>query len=94
MLSPQSQDILGGISLQVVRELCAALAIPFEEQPLTLQDCVTADEAFLTCTSFCIAGVSQINDTPIPWPGPVFQHLLANWSTSVGVDIVGQIRGV
>jgi branched-chain amino acid aminotransferase len=94
VLSPPADAILGGISLQVVRELCADLAIPFEEQPLTPADCLAADEAFLTCTSFCIAGVSRINGTPVPWPGPVFQRLLANWSASVGLDIAGQIRGV
>jgi branched-chain amino acid aminotransferase len=93
VLSPPDDAILGGISLQVVRELCTELRIPFHEQLLTPADCLAADEAFLTCTSFCIAGVSRINGTPIPWPGPVFQRLLAGWSASVGADIAGQIRG-
>jgi branched-chain amino acid aminotransferase len=93
VLSPPADAILGGISLQVVRELCAELGISMEEQRLTLADCLAADEAFLTCTSFCMAGVSRFNGTPLLWPGPVFQRLLARWSASVGVDIRGQIVG-
>lgn len=93
VLSPPSKDVLGGISLQVVKELCAELRIPFQEKPLTPAACVAAEEAFLTCTSFCIAGVSRFNGTPLPWPGPIFERLLANWSASVGVDIAGQIVG-
>jgi len=93
VLSPPRQTILGGISLQVVQELCGDLGIPFQERPLTPQDCFAADEAFLTGSSFCIAGVSRINAAPIPWPGPVFKRLLDRWSANVGVDIAGQIAG-
>jgi branched-chain amino acid aminotransferase len=93
VLSPPRQAILGGISLQVVQEMCDELAIPFEEQALTPQDCTGAEEAFLTRTSFCLAGVSRINDAPIPWPGLVFRRLLDRWSSIVGLDIAGQIAG-
>jgi branched-chain amino acid aminotransferase len=91
VLSPPGSAILGGISLQTVRELCSELSISCEERSLTLQDCLTAEEAFLSSTPYCIAGISQIAGTTIPWPGPIFQRLLSAWSARVGVDIRRQI---
>ncbi len=92
VVSPPREAILGGISLQMVEELCAELGICFEERPLTLTaDCLTASEAFLSCTSYCLAGVSQINGIALPWPGPVFLRLLDAWSARVGLDIRRQI---
>jgi branched-subunit amino acid aminotransferase/4-amino-4-deoxychorismate lyase len=91
VLSPPREAVLGGISLQVVRGLCAELGLPFEERRLSLADCLTADEALLTSTPFCVAGVGRINDTPLPWPGPVWRQLVAAWSRQIKVDIAGQI---
>jgi branched-subunit amino acid aminotransferase/4-amino-4-deoxychorismate lyase len=91
VLTPPRDRVLNGISLQVVEELCSELGIPFAESPLTLADCQSADEAMLTCTSYCIAGVRRINDLELPWPGPIWRRLLAAWSERVGVDIEGQI---
>jgi hypothetical protein len=45
----------------------------------------------LTGTSFCLAGVSQINGAAIPWPGKVFKRLLEAWSKRAGLDIRAQI---
>jgi branched-chain amino acid aminotransferase len=92
MLSPPRSRILEGVSLAVVEELCRQLGIPFAQRDLTLYDCLTADEAFLTCTSYCLAGVSRINGLPLPWPGPLLQRLTAAWSAAVGLDLHGQIR--
>lgn len=91
VISPPKQSILGGISLRVVEELCGQLAIPFEERSLTIDECITADEAFLTSTPYCIAGVSQINGKTIPWPGPILQRLQHAWNKAVGIDICRQI---
>jgi branched-subunit amino acid aminotransferase/4-amino-4-deoxychorismate lyase len=91
VLSPPRESILGGISLLTVKELCAELKLPFEERPLTLCDCLDADEAFLSGTSFCLAGVSRINGTSLTWPGPIFERLLNAWCQRVGVDIRQQI---
>jgi branched-subunit amino acid aminotransferase/4-amino-4-deoxychorismate lyase len=90
VLSPPRGTILEGVSLQVVRDLCSQLGIPTREQPLNLYDCRNADEAMLTGTSFCLAGVSQLNHGQLPWPGPVYRRLLAAWSDEIGVDIAGQ----
>lgn len=93
VLSPPRQGVLEGISLQVVRELCQDLGFAFMERPLQLNDCLAADEAFLSCTTYCLAGVSRFNGQPLPWPGVIFQQLLRAWSERVGVDIRGQIMG-
>jgi branched-chain amino acid aminotransferase len=89
--SPPRSSILGGISLLTIEEICQDLRILFEERQLTVKDCQEADEAFLTGTSFCLAGVSQLNGHSIPWPGKVFESLLAAWNERVGLDIRGQI---
>lgn len=87
VLSPPRTSILRGISLQVVEELCFELRIPFREQPLSVADCLTADEAMLCGTAFCLAGVRSIDGQTLPWPGPVFERLLAAWSRQAGQDI-------
>ncbi len=91
VLSPPRATVLEGVSLQVVRELCEETHIPFAEEPLTLEDCLKADEAMLASTAFCLAGVSRINGQPIPWPGSIFERLLARWSQMVHVDIAKQM---
>ncbi|HEV3255414.1 MAG TPA: aminotransferase class IV [Gemmataceae bacterium] len=92
VLSPPRRSILGGVSLQVVEELCGALGIPFEERPFVIEDCLAGQEALLTSTPYCVAGVSRINDRAIPWPGPVWRRLLDTWSARVGLDIAGQME--
>jgi branched-subunit amino acid aminotransferase/4-amino-4-deoxychorismate lyase len=91
VISPPRYVILGGISLQVVEELCNEMAIPFKERPITVVDCLAADEAMLTSTPYCLAGVSRISDDPTPWPGQIFERLLAAWSERVKLDIRQQI---
>jgi branched-subunit amino acid aminotransferase/4-amino-4-deoxychorismate lyase len=91
VVSPPWKNILQGISLLVVRESCAELRIGFEEDNLGVNDCLKADEAFLTSTPYCLAPVSRLEGKPLPWPGPVFQRLLAAWSEKVHMDIRGQI---
>jgi branched-subunit amino acid aminotransferase/4-amino-4-deoxychorismate lyase len=91
VLSPRRQQILNGISLRTVEELCSELAISFAEADLTRDDCHSADEAMLANTAYCLAPVRRIDDTELPCPGPVFERLLAAWSARVGVDIRGQV---
>jgi branched-chain amino acid aminotransferase len=88
--SPPLDSVLNGISLEVVRQLCRDLGVAFLERPLTLLDCAEAQEAFLTNTSFCLAGVRRINGTDLAWPGPLFERILSAWSEKVGVDIRDQ----
>lgn len=91
VISPPKESILPGISLEYVRELCHELRIPFVEQLLTMEDCRQAEEAMLTNTSYCLAGISHLDGRDLPWPGPITQRLIKAWSDQVGLDIVGQI---
>jgi branched-subunit amino acid aminotransferase/4-amino-4-deoxychorismate lyase len=89
--TPPESTVLGGISLLTVEEICQELQLPFQERRLTVQDCLEADEALLTGTAFCVAGVSQLNGHSIPWPGKVFERLLDAWNKRVGLDVRAQI---
>jgi branched-subunit amino acid aminotransferase/4-amino-4-deoxychorismate lyase len=91
IVSPPRTAVLEGISLEVVMALCSRLNIPFVERNLTLDDCYAADEALLTCTTFCLAGVRRLNDRAIPWPGSMLRRLHDAWSADVGVNIHRQI---
>jgi branched-chain amino acid aminotransferase len=93
VLSPPRQHILEGVSLAVVRELCGELAIPFAERPLTLDECLAADEVMLTCTSYCLAGLSRLQGKTVPFPGATLSRLLAAWNRLAGLDIHKQILG-
>jgi branched-subunit amino acid aminotransferase/4-amino-4-deoxychorismate lyase len=96
VISPPPGNILPGVSLATVRELCGELGIPFVEQDLQVHDVINADEAFLVTTPYCMAPVTRINGISIgdgrPM-GPMFRRLIGAWSGRVGVDIVAQVMG-
>lgn len=79
--------VLDGISARVVRELCSTLGIRYREDRLSRSLLRRSEEALLTGTGFGLAGVRQVDDRAIPWPGPVYRSLLAAWSRLVGVDV-------
>ena len=88
IVSPPRSQILDGISLRVVEELCNNLGIAFAEQELKWSDAKTAaNECMLTCTSFCVAPVGRLGDVPLSTARPMFQRLIQAWSDMVGVDI-------
>ena len=96
VFSPSPRNILPGISLQTIRELCAALSIPFVEQDFQVHDVINADEAFLATTPYCMAPATKINGVPIGDGGPMgptFRKIVGGWGDRVGVDIVAQIMG-
>lgn len=93
IISPPPEAILGGISLQVTRELCATLGVAIEERAVRLEECLQADEILLASTPYGIAGVSRLQGQLIPWPGPMLRRLRAAWDDLVGMDIAGQMRG-
>ena len=66
--------------------------MPLEHRHISLDDCYGAEEALLTCTSYCIAGVRQLNGHVYRWPGPMLKRLLETWNAEVGIDIHGQIQ--
>jgi branched-chain amino acid aminotransferase len=91
ILTPPRGTVLPGVSLQVTQELCGHLGIPFVEQPLTLEDCRQAREALLCSTPYGVAGVRQIQDNELAWPGPLTTRLRQAWNDLVGLDIREQI---
>jgi branched-chain amino acid aminotransferase len=92
LLTPRDQVVLGGISRQTVLELAQELKIHTRKEDIDLFDVYTADEAFVTSTSFCICPVWKFNGMKIgkQIPGPVTDQLQRAYSALVGMDFVGQ----
>jgi len=93
LITPREQYVLGGISRETVMDLARDLGIEAKEADIDLFDVYTAEEAFVTSTSFCICPVSSINGATIgdgTIPGPVTNQLLSAYSELVGLNIVAQ----
>jgi branched-chain amino acid aminotransferase len=70
---------LDGVSLAIVRELCAALGVAFVERRLKPADCLAADEMMLVGSGFGLAGVRSFDGTAMPCPGPLTRRLRRAW---------------
>jgi branched-chain amino acid aminotransferase len=94
LLTPEPRNILRGISRQFVIDLAADLGLPARECNLEPYDLMTADEAFFTCTPFCMVPAVTFEGQPVGRGtiGPVYRRLIARWSDRVGVDIPGQVQ--
>jgi D-alanine transaminase len=70
---PLDHHILGGITRDVVLELCRKLKIPVSEQPFHQDQLLDADEIFIMGTTTEICPVIQVNDQLIHGgkPGPM-----------------------
>ena len=93
VMTPREQFILSGISRRVTIELAQELGIEVQEADIDLYDAYTADEAFVTSTSFCICPVSSFNGSSVAdgsVPGPVTDRLTRAYSGMVGLDVAGQ----
>ncbi len=76
---PLSAGILAGITREVVLELLPGLGLPFREQPLQLDDLLSADEAFMTSTTREVVPVKQVDETPVGKgsAGPLTRRVMA-----------------
>jgi branched-chain amino acid aminotransferase len=94
IITPEPRNILRGISRAYIFELADTLGLPWEEKNIEPYDVITADEAFMTGTPFCLLPVTSLNSMSIGEGamGPVTKLLLETWSETVGVDIEGQIK--
>lgn len=94
LYTPEPRNILRGISRQYVFDLAKELEITCVEKNLELYDLVTADEAFMTGTPFCLLPVTKINGMLIKdgKRGNVTNSLLSKWSDAVGLNIEAQIK--
>jgi len=94
IITPEPRNILRGVSRAYIFELAQKLGLSCIEKNIEPYDVITADEAFMTGTPFCILPVSSLNSIPIESGpiGKITRRLLGAWSSEVGVDIVGQIK--
>ena len=93
VMTPKEQFVLAGISRRVTIELAQELGIEVHETDIDLFDAYTADEAFVTSTSFCICPVSSFNGSNVAdgaVPGPVTDRLTKAYSGMVGLDVAAQ----
>lgn len=75
---PTNSGALNGITRQVVFAICGELDVPIREEQLSLVECYTSDECFLTGTAAEVAPVTYIDQRPIAdgRPGPVTARLM------------------
>jgi branched-subunit amino acid aminotransferase/4-amino-4-deoxychorismate lyase len=94
LVSPPRASILPGVSVAILAELAAELAIPWSERDLSVEDVATADEILLCSTSPCVWPVTRFAGRTISGgrSGPLAQRLLAAFSQRVGLDIADQAR--
>ena len=95
--APLATGILAGITREVVLELLAALRVPFREDPLRLDDLLSADEAFLTSTTRELAPLRQVDEALIAdgAPGPITRRLLSAFRAYAPVHCgAGALSGV
>ena len=94
LFTPEPRNILVGISRNYIFELATSLDIPYHETNLLVSDVENADEAFMTATPFCMLPVTSIHGEKIGngKRGPIFERLLKQWSTNVGINIESQIK--
>lgn len=78
LLTPPLGHVLPGITRDAVLALALAEGLEVEEAPLTREAFASADEAFLTATSFPLAPIGWIDGhaLPSPSPGPVTTRLM------------------
>lgn len=90
----RDRNILEGVTRKTVIGLAGKLGIPVVEEDIQLYDAYTADETFITATSFSVLPISMMDSRPLDGdvPGPVVKQLIAAWSEMVGVDIADQAR--
>lgn len=74
---PTSEGALVGITRRTVIGLAAAMGIPVRETPLTLYDCYTCDEAFLTGTAAEVIPMVRLDNRSIAdgRPGPITRSI-------------------
>ena len=89
LLTPRERYVLPGVSRQTAIDLARQAGIPVEEADVDMYDALSADEAFITSTSFCICPISSINGARIgdgTLPGPITRRLIDDYVTLVGCD--------
>ena len=93
LFTPRAPYVLAGISRQTVIELAGKLGIAVTEADLSPYDAVTAEEAIITSTSFCLCPVRSYDGVVLgdgTVPGPVTRRLTEAFIAEAGFDFVAQ----
>jgi len=93
LLTPKADYVLPGVSRAVVLELAAAEGFPVHEVDISPEQARSADEAFITSTSFCICPVRSYDEARLDEagiPGPITRQLSDAFSSEAGFDFVAQ----
>ncbi len=93
VLTPHERFVLAGLSRQTVIDIARERSIPLREADIDLYDAYSADEAFITSTSWCLVPVRTINGkapSAGAW-GPVTRKLSEGYKARLsGFDYVAQ----
>jgi len=93
ILTPKEQNVLPGVSRQTTMDLAAEAGLRVEEADLDMFDAYSAEESFVTSTSFCICPVASINGVTVgdgAVPGPITRQLIDAYVKFVDFDWYGQ----
>ena len=91
--TPREQFVLPGVSRRTVMDLAAEEGMEVSERDVDMFDAATADEIFITSTSWCIVGARSFNGAPVgdgSVPGPITKRLTDAYVRHVGCDFVAQ----
>lgn len=92
LLTPHEEFTLPGIAQAKVIQLAKSIGIPVRRIALTVEDVASADEAFLTSSTYSLLPVSTIDGETIgkDRPGEITSRLTAAWCREIGLDFVKQ----
>ena len=90
--TPGDRNVLQGDTRKAILQMADQLDIPTSEEDIQPYDVYTADEVFLTNTTYCIlpAGLVDKRNIGDQVPGPITRKIQAAWSEMVGIDFVDQ----
>ncbi len=93
LLTPCRETTLPGISQHYVSELANRNGWTVTRANITPEQIFTAEEAFLTSSTYCIAPVSTLNGVHVghSFPGPITEKLMQGWSEDLGYSLREQI---
>lgn len=88
LLTPPLGNILDGITRDSILALAREEGLPVEERHLSYDDLATADEAFITATSYLVAPIASVDRTPLraAAPGVITSALKARFHRVLAGD--------
>ena len=92
--SPTLEQILPGISLQMVERLARQLGLGFEYREMGLDEFHQADEVLMVGTTGCIWPAVELDGVPIGngAAGSCYALLVQAWKEAMGFDFVAQAK--